>query len=83
MGLLKRAEKELERQYLEQLSDQVRHIFNEQFSRQHDEIMEPKTHFAGLNVRFTEVLQDMCFPGDDTETGKSAHRMCKGRSDVV
>ena len=54
MGLLKRAEKELERQYLEQLSDQLRHIFDEQFSRQHDEIMEPKTHFTGLNIRFRE-----------------------------
>ena len=81
MGLLSKAEKVLERQYLEQLSDLTWHVFSEIYRRQGIEIMVPKTHFTGLNIRFTEVLQDMCFPGDDTETGKSAHIMCKGRSD--
>lgn len=53
----------------------------EAFERQHREFMEPKTHFTGLNVRFAEVLQDMCFPGDHIERGKSEHIMCKGKSD--
>ena len=55
MGLLSKAEKVLERQYLEQLSDQVRHIFNDAYRRQGIEIMAPKTHFTGLNVRFRKV----------------------------
>ncbi len=56
MGLLSNAEKILEKQYLERLNDQIWSIFEEEFKRQHIEIMRPKTLFAGLNVRFREVF---------------------------
>ncbi len=50
MGLLSKAEKIMERQYLEyleQLRNQLmRRIYND---------AEPKTHFTGLNVRFRKV----------------------------
>ncbi len=56
MGLLSNAEKILEKQYLERLSNQMQHVFEELFMRQHIEIMTPKTHFTGLNVRFILML---------------------------
>ncbi len=55
MGLLSKAEKILERQYLEQVNDQTWHVFKEIYRRAGIEIMAPKTHFTGLNIRFRKV----------------------------
>ncbi len=55
MGLLSKAEKVLEKQYLEYLEQQDLEQLKNQLMRLIYNDAEPKTHFTGLNIRFRKV----------------------------